>query len=99
MMEIFNHHLPNVVIHVAAQAGVRHLTNNPTAYLEINIIGTCELLYSARAYSLQHMLVASTSSVCGSTTDIPCKETDEVNRQMSFCAATNNSTNIFKNGT
>lgn len=92
LMEIFASEKPNVVIHLAAQAGVRHSIENPRVYLESNINGTFELLEAARAYPPQHMLLASTSSAFGSNTRMPYKETDKADHQMSFYAATKKAT-------
>jgi len=62
MMSLFAEFTPDVVIHLAAQAGVRYSIENPRSYLEANIIGTFEILEAARAYPPKHMLLASTSS-------------------------------------
>ena len=82
---------PDIVIHLAAQAGVRYSIKEPRAYLESNILGTFELLEAARAYPPAHMLLASTSSVYGPSEGIPCKETDKADHQVSFYAATKKS--------
>ncbi|GMM61927.1 NAD-dependent epimerase/dehydratase family protein [Novosphingobium pituita] len=92
LMELFETERPDVVIHLAAQAGVRYSIENPRAYLESNIVGTFELLESARAYPPQHMLLASTSSAFGANTEMPYRETDRADHQMSFYAATKKST-------
>ncbi len=77
-----------IVIHLAAQAGVRYSIDNPRAYLESNIVGTYELLEAARAHPPRHMLLASTSSAYGANTDFPYVETMRADHQMSFYAAT-----------
>ena len=92
LMEIFKNERPNVVIHLAAQAGVRYSIENPRSYLESNIIGTFELLEAARAYPPEHVLMASTSSAYGSNVKMPHRETDKADSQMSFYAATKKST-------
>ena len=92
LMDLFEEERPNVVIHLAAQAGVRHSIDNPRAYLESNINGTFELLEAARAYPPGHMLLASTSSVYGVNEVMPHKETMKADHQMSFYAATKKST-------
>ncbi|AVW93606.1 NAD-dependent epimerase/dehydratase family protein [Celeribacter baekdonensis] len=89
---LFEEEKPDVVIHLAAQAGVRYSIENPRSYLESNIIGTFELLEAARAYPPKHMLLASTSSAYGANTDMPYCETDKADHQMSFYAATKKST-------
>lgn len=92
LMGIFDKERPDVVIHLAAQAGVRYSIENPRAYLESNINGTFELLEAARAYPPEHMLLASTSSAYGANEKMPYKETDKADHQMSFYAATKKST-------
>ena len=92
LLKLFEEEKPNVVIHLAAQAGVRYSIENPRAYLESNIEGTFELLEAARAFPPDHMLLASTSSVYGANENTPYKETDRADNQMSFYAATKKST-------
>lgn len=88
LFNLFKNELPNIVIHLAAQAGVRHSIENPRNYLESNIVGTFELLEAARAFPPEHMLMASTSSVYGANEQMPYKETDKADHQMSFYAST-----------
>ena len=78
----------DVVIHLAAQAGVRYSIEDPKSYVQANLLGAYELLEAARAHKPQHLLMASTSSVYGANTKMPYKETDKVDTQMSFYAAT-----------
>ena len=92
LMDLFEEERPNIVIHLAAQAGVRYSIENPRAYLESNINGTFELLEAARAFPPEHMLFASTSSAYGANKDMPYKETVNADHQMSFYAATKKST-------
>lgn len=92
LMDLFEDEHPNVVIHLAAQAGVRYSIQNPRAYLETNINGTFELLEAARAHPPAHMLFASTSSAYGANTTMPYKENMRADHQMSFYAATKKST-------
>ena len=88
LMRLFEEYRPNIVIHLAAQAGVRYSIENPRAYVEANLLGTFELLEAARAYPPEHTLMASTSSVFGANTQMPYAETDKADSQMSFYAAT-----------
>ena len=88
LMNLFAKEQPDVVIHLAAQAGVRYSIENPRSYLESNLVGTFELLEAARAYPPAHMLFASTSSAYGANTQMPYAETDRADHQMSFYAAT-----------
>jgi UDP-glucuronate 4-epimerase len=92
LMDLFAQERPDVVIHLAAQAGVRYSVENPRAYLESNIIGTFELLEAARSYPPKHMLLASTSSAYGANQKMPYKEIERADHQMSFYAATKKST-------
>ena len=92
LMNAFEEERPGIVIHLAAQAGVRYSIENPRAYLESNINGTFELLEAARAYPPAHMLLASTSSAYGASEYMPYKETIKADHQMSFYAATKKST-------
>lgn len=92
LMSLFAEEKPDVVVHLAAQAGVRYSIDNPRAYLESNIIGTFELLEAARAHPPKHMLLASTSSAYGANTEMPYRENVRADHQMSFYAATKKST-------
>ncbi|WP_369027311.1 NAD-dependent epimerase/dehydratase family protein [Qipengyuania sp. RANM35] len=92
LLDLFEEHRPDVVIHLAAQAGVRYSIDNPRSYLESNLVGTFELLEAARAYPPQHMLLASTSSAYGANTEMPYRETMRTDHQMSFYAATKKAT-------
>ncbi len=85
-------HRPQVVLHLAAQAGVRHSIDQPRDYLNANIIGTFELLEAARTHPPAHMLLGSTSSAYGANTAMPYAETDKADTQMSFYAATKKAT-------
>lgn len=92
LADLFARHRPEMVVHLAAQAGVRHSIDNPGVYLQSNIIGTFALLEAARAYPPRHLLLASTSSVYGANTRMPYRETDKADSQMSFYAASKKST-------
>ncbi|MFU8880958.1 MAG: SDR family NAD(P)-dependent oxidoreductase [Rhodobacterales bacterium] len=83
-----DHAAPDVVIHLAAQAGVRYSIDNPRAYVEANIVGTFNLMEAALAARPAHLLMASTSSVYGANTQMPYAETHKADTQMSFYAAT-----------
>jgi len=91
-VDLFFSHNPDYVIHLAAQAGVRHSIENPRSYLESNLMGTFELLEAARTHPPKHMLLASASSAYGANTDMPYQETQKADHQMSFYAATKKST-------
>lgn len=89
---LFDTHRPDLVVHLAAQAGVRHSIDAPRDYVEANLVGTFELLEAARAFPPAHMLLASTSSAYGANTDMPYRETARADHQMSFYAATKKAT-------
>ena len=80
--------VPNVIVHLAAQAGVRYSLNNPRAYLDSNIIGTFNVMEAARRIGVEHLLMASTSSVYGANTDMPFVETEKTDTQLTIYAAT-----------
>ena len=82
--EIHSLHKPNILIHLAAQAGVRYSIKIPISYVESNLIGTFHILEMARKYKPDHLLMASTSSVYGSNKDMPLHETKNVIRQCLF---------------
>ncbi len=88
----FAHNQPDIVVHLAAQAGVRYSIDNPRSYLDSNLVGTFELLEAARAHPPHHMLLASTSSAYGANTEMPYRETMRADHPMSFYAATKKAT-------
>lgn len=92
LRDLFAEHQPQLVIHLAAQAGVRYSIDHPASYVQANLVGTAELLEAARAHPPAHMLLASTSSVYGANEEMPYRETDKVDTQMSFYAATKKAT-------
>lgn len=92
LAEIFAGDKPEIVVHLAAQAGVRYSIDAPRDYLESNLIGTFELLEAARSHPPQHMLLASTSSAYGANSEMPYVETHRSDHQMSFYAATKKAT-------
>jgi len=79
---------PDVIVHLAAQAGVRYSIDNPRAYLETNITGTFNVMEAALRHKVGHLLMASTSSVYGANELMPYAETHKADTQMSFYAAT-----------
>jgi UDP-glucuronate 4-epimerase len=78
----------DVVVHLAAQAGVRYSIEAPRSYVEANLIGTYEVLEAARAAQPGHLLIASTSSVYGANAEMPYAEGHKADHPMSFYAAT-----------
>ena len=79
---------PDIIIHLAAQAGVRYSLQNPRAYVDSNIIGTFNILEAARQNSVKHVLMASTSSVYGANTKMPFVEIEKADTQLTIYAAT-----------
>ena len=86
---------PEVVIHLAAQAGVRYSLDHPEAYISTNIVGTFNLLELCRTQPVRHLLMASTSSAYGANTDMPFRETDSSDLPMTIYAATKKSTELI----
>lgn len=79
---------PDVIVHLAAQAGVRYSLEHPDTYVSSNLDGTFNLLEAAKAARPQHLLVASTSSVYGANPALPFRETDTADWPVSIYAAT-----------
>ncbi len=79
---------PDVIVHLAAQAGVRYSLENPRAYLDANVIGTFNVMEAARRLDVRHLLMASTSSVYGANEDMPFSETEKADTQLTIYAAT-----------
>ncbi|MBE0594749.1 MAG: GDP-mannose 4,6-dehydratase [Gemmatimonadales bacterium] len=76
------------ILHLAAQAGVRHSIDHPLDYAHSNLVGTSVILEAARAARIRHLVYASSSSVYGGNTRLPFSEEDRVDRPVSFYAAT-----------
>jgi UDP-glucuronate 4-epimerase len=79
---------PDIVVHLAAQAGVRHSIDHPQDYVDSNLIATCNLLEILRYTEVQHTLIASTSSAYGASKDMPFKEKNPSNEPLTFYAST-----------
>ena len=86
--EVVREFKPEVIVHLAAQAGVRYSLENPRAYLDSNIVGTFNIMEIARELQVEHLLMASTSSVYGANEDMPFSETDKCDTPLTFYAAT-----------
>ena len=82
---------PTVVIHLAAQAGVRYSIEKPRVYLDSNITGTYNIIEISKRLNVKHLIMASSSSVYGANKKIPFKEVDKTETQMSIYAATKKS--------
>lgn len=79
---------PDVIVHLAAQAGVRYSIDSPESYVSANLDGTFRLLEAARAHKPRHLLMASTSSVYGGNQRLPFREVEAADHPVSFYAAT-----------
>ena len=79
---------PDVIIHLAAQAGVRYSLENPRAYVESNVVGTFNVMEAAKSHKVRHLLMASTSSVYGANEAMPFTETEKADTQLTIYAAT-----------
>ncbi len=79
---------PDVIVHLAAQAGVRYSLENPRAYIESNVIGTFNVMECARELGVDHLLMASTSSAYGANTEMPFDENQKADTQLTIYAAT-----------
>jgi UDP-glucuronate 4-epimerase len=79
---------PDVIVHLAGQAGVRYSLENPRSYMEANVMGTFNVTECARLHKVDHLLMASTSSVYGANTDMPFEETQRTDMPLTLYAAT-----------
>lgn len=86
--EIFNNFKPEIVIHLAAQAGVRYSLKNPHAYVDSNLVAFVNILEGCRHNRVKHLVYASSSSVYGANTKVPFSVNDPVNQPVSLYAAT-----------
>ena len=79
---------PDIIVHLAAQAGVRYSLENPRAYVDANVVGTFNVMEAARRHAVDHLLMASTSSVYGANESMPFAETDTADHPLTIYAAT-----------
>lgn len=79
---------PDVIVHLAAQAGVRYSLENPRAYVDANLVGTFNIMELARILKPRHLLIASTSSVYGASPSVPFYESDRTDHPLTLYAAT-----------
>ena len=92
---VFEKYRPQIVINLAAQAGVRYSITNPEAYINSNIIGFYNILECCRHSPVQHLVYASSSSVYGLNRKIPYSEKDQVDKPVSLYAATKKSNELM----
>jgi UDP-glucuronate 4-epimerase len=88
VMRLFESFRPDAVVHLAAQAGVRHSLDAPHAYTRANVEGFLSMIEAARRTPVRHFVYASSSSVYGTNTKVPFSEDDPVNHPVSLYAAT-----------
>ncbi|MBV2352038.1 NAD-dependent epimerase [Synechococcus sp. HK05] len=88
MEQVFASHRPRAVVHLAAQAGVRYSIENPTAYIQSNLVGFGHILEGCRHHGVEHLVYASSSSVYGGNRTMPFSEQQPVNHPVSLYAAT-----------
>lgn len=86
---------PEVIVHLAAQAGVRYSLENPKAYIDSNLVGAWNVLEVAKKAKVRHLLLASTSSVYGANETVPFAETDRADEPMTLYAATKKSVELM----
>lgn len=94
-MKTFEEHKPDVVVNLAAQAGVRYSIENPDVYIASNIIGFFNILEACRYNPVDHLVYASSSSVYGSNKKVPFEETDFVDNPVSLYATTKKSNELM----
>lgn len=92
---IFKEYHPNIVVNLAAQAGVRYSITNPDAYIQSNLIGFYNILECCRHYPVEHLVYASSSSVYGSNKKVPYSTDDKVDNPVSLYAATKKSNELM----
>ncbi|ABX09215.1 NAD-dependent epimerase [Prochlorococcus marinus] len=95
LRELFLEKSPSVVVNLAAQAGVRYSIENPSAYLNSNLVGFFNILELCRHHSVENLIYASSSSVYGGNRNLPFVETQPVNHPVSFYAATKKSNELM----
>ncbi len=88
-------HPPDMIVHLAAQAGVRYSLENPRSYVDTNVVGTFNVMEAARRGRVRHLMIASTSSIYGANLTMPFKETDRADTPLTIYAATKKATELM----
>ena len=88
LVQVAEEFQPDVIVHLAAQAGVRHSLEYPRSYIESNVVGTFNVMEIARQHKVEHLLMASTSSIYGANEDMPFIETEKADTQLTIYSAT-----------
>tara|TARA_B100000965_G_scaffold406824_1_gene449216 strand:- start:11046 stop:12068 length:1023 start_codon:yes stop_codon:yes gene_type:complete len=92
---IFSKHTPDIVVNLAAQAGVRYSIDNPSTYIQSNLVGFSNLIEQCRHYLVQNLIFASSSSVYGGNKNLPFRESQSVDHPVSLYAATKKSNELM----
>ena len=92
---LFEQYHPQIVVNLAAQAGVRYSITNPDAYIESNLVGFYNILEACRHHPVEHLVYASSSSVYGSNKKVPYSTEDKVDNPVSLYAATKKSNELM----
>ena len=95
LIRIFEKHTPDKVVNLAAQAGVRYSIDNPSAYIQSNLVGFGNILEACRTNSIEHLVYASSSSVYGGNVQMPFSETHGVDHPVSLYAASKRSNELM----
>ncbi|MDB9315187.1 NAD-dependent epimerase [Spirulina sp. CS-785/01] len=95
MKQFFQEHSFNIIVHLAAQAGVRYSLENPDAYVDSNLVGFLNILEGCRHGQVKHLVFASSSSVYGANRKVPFEVTDNVDYPVSLYAATKKSNELM----
>ena len=93
--DICNQFKPEVIVHLAAQAGVRYSIQSPLSYVDSNLMGTFNVIEAARNYNISHLLAASSSSVYGSNKEMPFDELQKCDTPLSFYAASKKANEVM----
>ncbi|WP_170525873.1 GDP-mannose 4,6-dehydratase [Ruegeria arenilitoris] len=88
LMQVADEFQPEVIVHLAAQAGVRYSLEHPRSYIDSNVVGTFNVMEVARQHKVGHLLMASTSSVYGANEDMPFTEVEKADTQLTIYSAT-----------
>jgi len=95
LIQVFQRYRPDIVVNLAAQAGVRYSLENPDAYIQSNIIGFYNITEACRKYPVNHLIFASSSSVYGANKKVPFSESDSTDNPISLYAATKKSNELM----
>lgn len=95
VLQVFKDFSPQIVVNLAAQAGVRYSIDNPDAYIQSNIVGFFNVLEGCRYYPVEHLVFASSSSVYGGNKKVPFSTEDKVDKPVSLYAATKKSNELM----